>query len=77
MDEDAQCDGLCIYACEVLPGAQGVAYPHPGCPAHDPGETCGCGTPDRCLSPTHGQISMAEALVIRHRQARRAEGSQL
>jgi len=33
---------------------------------------CGCGIPDRCLSPTHGQISMAEALTIRHRQARSA-----
>lgn len=68
----AACDGLCVYAADVgLPYA-GVAYPHPGCPEHDPDATCGCGTPDRCLSPTHGQISMAEALTIRHRQARQS-----
>lgn len=64
------CDGLCIYASEVLPGAVGVAYPHPSCPLHSPDETvCGCGYPDVCLSPTHGQISMVEALAMRHRQA--------
>jgi hypothetical protein len=53
------------------PVPAGVAYPHPGCPLHAPDEVCGCGTPDRCLSPTHGRISMAEALTIRHSQAGR------
>ena len=72
MSIEPSCDGLCVYASEVLPGATGVAYPHPGCPLHDPDAVCGCGIPDRCLSPTHGQISMAEALTIRHRQARSA-----
>lgn len=62
------CDGLCLTAADIgLPYA-GVAYPHPGCPLHAPDEECGCGQPDRCLSPTHGQIGMAEALEIRHRQ---------
>ncbi len=62
------CDGLCVYAADVGIPAAGVAYPHPCCPLHDPEEVCGCGQPDRCLSPSHGQISMAEALTIRHHQ---------
>ena len=62
------CDGLCVYAADIgIPG-YGVAYPHPGCPLHDPDETCSCGPPDRCLSPTHGQITLAEALRVRHSQ---------
>jgi hypothetical protein len=64
-----ECDGLCVTAADVGIPMAGIAYPHPGCPAHDPGEVCQCGNPDRCLSPTHGQIGMREALEIRHRQA--------
>jgi hypothetical protein len=71
-DLDRQCDGLCITARDLGLPYPGVAYPHPGCPAHDPDTTCQCGQPDRCLSPTHGQITMAEALEIRHRQDRGA-----
>lgn len=68
------CDGLCVTSADIgIPG-DSVAYPHPGCPAHDPGDVCGCGQPDRCLSPTHGQVSMGEALAIRHAQAKRTEG---
>lgn len=64
-----ECDGLCVTGADLdVPEARGVAYPHPGCPLHDPDEVCRCGTPDRCQSPTHGQISMAEALTIRHAQ---------
>ena len=65
----AACDGLCVTSADIgVPEYPGVAYPHPGCPLHDPDEVCGCGQPDRCLSPTHGQISMAEAQTIRHAQ---------
>ena len=65
------CDGLCVTAADIgVGGADQVAYPHPGCPVHAPDEVCHCGFPDRCLSPTHGQIDMAEALEIRHRQSR-------
>lgn len=63
-----ECDGLCITAADVGVQADGIAYPHPGCSAHAPDAVCECGTPDRCLSPTHGQLTMAEALKIRHRQ---------
>lgn len=66
----AECDGLCIDSADVGVPGYGIAYPHPGCPLHDPDEVCECGAPDRCLSPTHGQITLDEALVIRHRQAR-------
>lgn len=73
-DPEAERDGLCVTADDVgVPGfgPDAVAYAHPGCPRHDPdGGECGCGTPDRCLSPTHGQISMEEALAIRRRQER-------
>lgn len=69
---EPQCDGLCVYAADIGIPAAGVAYSHPGCPLHDPDEVCGCGQPDRCLSPTHGQITMAEALQIRHAQRRGA-----
>jgi hypothetical protein len=65
---EAECDGLCLTGADIGVPSAGVAYPHPGCPLHDPDEVCGCGDPDRCLSPTHGQVSMAEALTIRHRQ---------
>jgi hypothetical protein len=73
----ATCDGLCVTAADVgLPGyGDAVAYPHPGCPLHDPDEVCGCGQPDRCLSPTHGQIGYPEALKIRNRQGRRGRRS--
>jgi len=64
----SECDGLCVYAADLGLPYSGVAYPHPGCPEHDPGEVCECGHPDRCLSPTHYQISLEEALRIRHRQ---------
>jgi len=66
------CDGLCVLPADVGVPAAGVAYPHPGCPLHAPGDRCECGQPDRCLSPTHGQITMAEAQHIRHRQRRSA-----
>lgn len=68
MPDDPTCDGLCVYGADIGVPVAGVAYPHPGCPLHDPDQTCSCGQPDRCLSPTHGQISMAEALRIRHAQ---------
>lgn len=65
-----ECDGLCITARDLGLPYPGVAYPHPSCPEHAPEETvCGCGNPDRCLSPTHGQVTMAEALIVRHAQA--------
>jgi hypothetical protein len=65
----SECDGLCVTAADLGVGrADQVAYAHPGCPEHSVEAVCGCGQPDRCLSPTHGQISMAEALEIRHRQ---------
>lgn len=66
----AVCDGLCVTGADIgIPGP-GVAYPHPSCLLHSP-ETavCPCGSPDRCLSPTHDQIDMPEALEIRHRQS--------
>ena len=66
---DAVCDGLCVSATEIGVAADWIAYPHPGCPLHDPDSVCDCGQPDRCLSPTHGQITMDEALAIRHRQS--------
>lgn len=64
------CDGLCIDSADIGVPGYGIAYPHPGCPLHAPGETCQCGQPDRCLSPTHGQITMADAQKIRHSQSR-------
>jgi hypothetical protein len=65
------CDGLCVTAADIGVGSGDVvAYAHPGCPAHDPDAVCECGCPDRCLSPTHGQVSMREALKIRHWQSR-------
>lgn len=70
-DYAPECDGLCVTAADVGVGrADQIAYPHPGCPAHSPDSVCGCGQPDVCLSPTHGQISLPEALEIRHRQGR-------
>jgi len=67
----SECDGLCVTAADLGVGSAGqVAYPHPGCPEHAPDAVCECGQPDRCLSPTHAQITMGEALEIRHRQAR-------
>jgi len=67
-----ECDGLCVTAADIGVGpTDQVAYAHPGCPEHAPKRVCGCGNPDRCLSPTHGQISMHEALTIRHWQRRR------
>jgi hypothetical protein len=74
-DPGAQCDELCVTADDVGVtgyGADAIVHAHPGCPRHDPGGICGCGQPDRCLSPTHGQIDMDEALAIRHRQGRQA-----
>lgn len=67
-----ECDGLCVTAADIGVPVEGnpVAYPHPGCPAHAPEQACECGMPDQCLSPTHGQISLPEALTIRHRQRR-------
>jgi hypothetical protein len=63
-----ECDGLCLSSADIgIPG-YGIAYPHPGCPLHDPGEVCGCGQPDRCLSPTHGQVTLTEAREIFNRQ---------
>lgn len=65
------CDGLCLSGADIgVPGTNAIAYPHPGCPLHAPGQVCECGQPDRCLSPTHGQVSMAEAREIFNRQAR-------
>jgi len=69
MATEATCDGLCVTGADIGVPTAGVAYAHPGCPLHDPGEACRCGTPDLCLSPTHGQITLAEALTIRHRQS--------
>lgn len=63
-----KCDGLCVTSADIGVPGYGVAYPHPGCPLHAPDEVCQCGMPDRCLSPTHGQIDYVEALFIRHSQ---------
>jgi hypothetical protein len=65
---EPNCDGLCVTGADLGIPSAAVAYPHPGCPLHDPDEVCECGQPDRCLSPTHGQVSMAEARRIRHAQ---------
>lgn len=62
------CDGLCVTGADIGVPGPGVAYAHPGCPEHAPGAVCECGSPDDCLSPTHGQITLGEALAIRHRQ---------
>ena len=52
---DAECDGMCLTGSDIgVPSAK-IAYPHPGCPLHAPGEVCGCGQPDRCNSPTHNR----------------------
>jgi hypothetical protein len=68
LSDEPWCDGLCLTAADIgLPG-DAVAYPHPSCPLHSPDMVCQCGSPDRCLSPTHGQLTHAEALSIRHRQ---------
>jgi hypothetical protein len=70
----AECDGMCVTAGDIgLGPAEGVdyrdiAYPHPGCPLHAPEQVCGCGQPDRCMSPTHGQITLPEALAARYSQ---------
>lgn len=67
-EPEPECDGLCLTGADIGVPGPGVAYAHPGCPAHDPDQVCGCGNPDRCLSPTHGQVSHAEALAERHRK---------
>ena len=67
---EPECDGLCVTGADIGVPSAGVAYAHPGCPLHDPDEVCTCGYPNQCLLPTHGQIGMAEALSIRHRQSR-------
>lgn len=68
---DPTCDGLCIDSADVGVPGYGIAYPHPGCPLHDPdGGKCQCGQPNRCMSPTHGQITMTEALHARFSQSR-------
>jgi len=70
----SECDGLCVTAYDVgvLGYPDAVAYPHPGCPVHAPDRVCECGMADRCLSPTHGQVTYDEALTIRHSQDRGA-----
>ena len=68
--EAAECDGMCLTGADIGVPSAAVAYPHPGCPLHDPDEVCDCGQPDRCLSPTHGQITLGEALQVRHSQRR-------
>lgn len=65
---DPTCDGLCVDSADIGVPGYGIAYPHPGCPLHDPGGACGCGQPDRCMSPSHGQLSTTEALAARHSQ---------
>lgn len=50
---EPECDGLCVNSSDLGVPGYGIAYPHPGCPLHDPGNVCRCGTPERCLSPTH------------------------
>lgn len=70
-DLTESCDGMCVTAADVgLPGHgnDAIAHVHPGCPRHDPGGICDCGTPERCMSPTHGRISLATALIHRHSQ---------
>lgn len=68
--DEPECDGLCVTAADLGVGLSvAVAYPHPGCPLHAPERVCDCGQPDRCLSPTHGEITMADALEIRWRQS--------
>ena len=68
---EAECDGLCITAAEVGIPMDGVAYAHPACPRHAEADAvCPCDTPNRCLSPSHGQISLNEALAVKNRQKR-------
>jgi hypothetical protein len=44
---------MCLTGSDVgVPSAE-IAYPHPGCPKHAPGQMCQCGQPDRCNSYTH------------------------
>ena len=73
----AECDGMCVMGYDLLGPEDGipasvlndVAYPHPGCPLHAPGQVCGCDSPDRCMSPTHDKITMDEALIARNSQS--------
>lgn len=73
---EPQCDGLCVMGYDILGPEDGVpmdvlnsvAEAHPGCPLHAPDQVCGCEYPDRCMSPTHGRVALAEALAVRYRQ---------
>lgn len=75
-DQPPECDGLCVMGYDVLGPEDGVpldvlnsvAEAHPGCPLHAPNQVCGCGMPDHCMSPTHGRITLQEALAVRYRQ---------
>jgi hypothetical protein len=48
-----ECDGMCLTGSDIGVPGYGIAYAHPGCPLHDPGNRCRCGHPDRCNSYTH------------------------
>ena len=56
----AECDGMCLDSADIGVPGYGIAYPHPGCPLHAPGEVCGCGQPRRCNSYTHNVVWRAE-----------------
>lgn len=62
---EPECDGLCVDSSDIGVPGYGIAYAHPGCPLHDtPGRKCECGTPDRCLSPTHDPAPVWRTLTF-------------
>lgn len=53
MQPHGPCDGLCVSGADVgVPEFPGIAYAHPGCPMHAPGQKCTCDSP-LCNSYTH------------------------
>lgn len=60
---EATCDGLCIDSADIGVPGYGVAYPHPGCPLHAPGQKCPCDHPN-CISYTHERDDAGNRLVL-------------
>lgn len=70
---EPECDGLCVDSSDIGVPGYGIAYAHPGCPLHDtPGRKCECGTPDRCLSPTHDPAPVWRTLTFGDLRAKKA-----
>lgn len=59
MSAEVSCDGLCLYSADIGVPGYGVAYAHPGCPLHDPGERCPCVHPN-CVSYTHERDGLGQ-----------------